>query len=202
MPLDRGGFTYFAKRGEDAFAVLGDSVLLYGTEEGVALALDAHGSGANLGRDDATLARLKEAGWGHPLLVSMRVTDDTPSVRAIVSGTGGPRSVTIAATTTPQGLDLYGTVDLASAAAAADFAKSLGARTTKEKLAELAGDDVGAALEPIAKHTTVTASGAEVKVRAHADPAEVDAATRAAGKPGRILDWLLASKIVSLFKPS
>ena len=108
--------------------------------------------------------------------------------------------MTVAATATPQGLDLYGTVDLASPAAAADFAKTLGARTTTEKLAELVGDDLGAALEPIAKHATVGTSSAEVKVRAHADPAEVDAASRAAAKPGRILDWLLASKIVSLFK--
>ena len=118
------GETYLVRAGEDAIAAIGGSVLLYGDEAGVKAAIDAQKDGTSLQKNEQVTARLSQMGWNHPLLVTVRITDDKPSVREVLTGATGPRAVTVGVSTLA-GLDLDAVVETPSPSAGAELAKLL-----------------------------------------------------------------------------
>jgi hypothetical protein len=176
------GYTYLTRKGEDAIAAIDGSILLYGDEAAVKGAIDAHHEGKSLEKNEQVTARLSQAGWAHPLLATVRITDEKPSLRAILTGSTGPRAVTVAVGTLT-GLDVDAIVETPSAAAGAELAKLL---EEKRKDAASLSPTVGAEAAPIlvevSKKATIAsdpATGA-VKVHVHVDPAQLDTLSKSA----------------------
>ena len=171
------GTVYLVRAGEDAIAVVDDALLLYGDEAGVTAAIDAHVAGTSLEKNEATTARLRQIGWDHPVVVTVRITDEKPSLREILAGSTGPRAVSVAATSV-SGLDLDALVESSSGGSADELAKLL---EEKRKNADALGPSVGLGATPIlvdvAKKATITAdrTTGSVKIHVHLDPAQLDA---------------------------
>lgn len=121
---EHGGLVYFLRQGEDAVAIIEDDVLLYGDDISLKAAIDAKDTDQGLQKDERVLARLKSVGWDHPLVASLRVSDDKPSVRDVLSGASGPRAVTMALGT-KGGVELAVRVEAASPTAAQDLKKTI-----------------------------------------------------------------------------
>lgn len=175
-PAEHKGTVYLVRAGEDAIAVVDGELLLYGDEAGIKSAVDAHAAGTSLEKNEPTTARLRRIGWDHPLVVSVRISDEKPSLREIVVGSTGPRAVSVSATGR-SGLDLEGLVEAASVSAGDELAKLL---EEKRKNAEALGPSVGLGATPIlvdvAKKATIKvdrATGA-VQIHVHLDPAQLD----------------------------
>ncbi len=173
---EHAGETYLVRAGEDAIAVVDGSVLLYGDEAGIKAAIDAHQGGTSLAKNEQVEARLAQVGWNHPLLATVRITDDKPSLRAILTGSTGPRAVTVGVTTLA-GLDVDATVEAASPSSGAELAKLLDEkRRGVEGFTPIVGAEVAPILVDIAKKATIAAdpqTGA-VKGHVHLDQGQLD----------------------------
>jgi len=90
---EHAGKMYLARTGEDAITVI-DGVLLYGDEAAIKTGIDASGSDASLADNDKVTDRLSEMGWDHAVLVGMQFSDK-PSIRSMISGSNGPRAITV-----------------------------------------------------------------------------------------------------------
>ncbi len=162
------GETYLVRTGEDAIAAIDGSVLLYGDEAGVKAAIDAKKDDTSLENNNQVKARLSQVGWKHPLLVTVRISDEKPSVREVLTGSTGPRAVTVGVSM-QQGLAFDAVVETPSPSAGAELAKLLDEkRQAAGTLVPAAGADVGSILSDVAKKATVTANPQTGAVRGHA----------------------------------
>jgi hypothetical protein len=216
------GETYLVRAGEDAIAVVDGSVLLYGDEAGIKAAIDAHEDGTALEKNEQVVARLAKLGWNHPLLVTVRLVDDKPSLHTILTGSTGPRAVT-AGVTTLAGLDVDVIVESASPSAGAELAKVLDekrrsagaplpATTGGGPSATMGGSPpslpgLGAEVTPVvadlAKKATVAAdpqTGA-VKIHVHVDPAQLDTLVKHAGAAAPFADAYKSMRLFQLLSP-
>jgi hypothetical protein len=185
-PADHRGVYYFAKHNQDALAVVKDEILLWGDESALKAALDARDGGMTLDKDEAVTERLKKAGWKHALIASIRVDDDKPSLKSIVTGAKGTRAVTLAAAT-GAGLDIDADVETASPPAAKDMLANLDRqRQVLEALEPLVGKELAAALMPVGKRAVLTQQGGDVVIHTHADPSDLDAIGQALAQPGPV----------------
>lgn len=205
-PAEHNGTRYLVRAGEDAIAVIGDEIVLYGDEAGVKAAIDANAGNTGIDEDEAVTDRLAKIGWGHALLATVRVTEDRPSLRAILTGATGPRAITLALST-KQGLDLRVAIEAASASAAAELAKLLEEkRGSADALRSVAGADLGSVLAGVAKNARIAASPGEafVSIDVHLEPAELDALVAAApkGLSGGALEAYKALRLFQLLTPS
>jgi len=207
VPAEHKGTVYLVRAGEDALAVIEGDLLLYGDEASIKAAIEAHAAGTSLEKNEQTTARLRQIGWNHPLVVTVRITDDKPSLREIVVGSTGPRAVSVSATAV-SGLDLDGLVESASGGAADELAKLL---EEKRKNAEALGPSIGlgtgATVTPIlvevAKKATITAdrvTGA-VKIHVHLDPAQLDALGKEAKTALPLAEMYKNVRLVQLLVP-
>jgi len=197
------GETYLVRTGEDAIAAIDGSVLLYGDEAGVKAAIDAQKDDTSLGKNDQVKARLSQMGWNHPLLVTVRIADEKPSVREVLTGATGPRAVTAAASTLG-GLDLDAVVETPSPSAGAELAKLLDEkRQAAGTLVPGAPADASAIVTEVAKKATVTADPQTGAVRAHAhlDDKQLDALAKSA-KSLPLAEWYKDFRLFQLLAPS
>ncbi|MFO0757749.1 MAG: hypothetical protein U0359_14740 [Byssovorax sp.] len=175
------GQSYLVSK-DDAVAVIDDTILLYGDEAGIRAGLDARQAKTSLGHSDAVTARLKSVGWDHPILFTVQVTDERPSIRAILAGSTGPRAVTVGVTTRA-GMDIDATVELASAAAADELKKLLEEkRKDAEALKPVVGSEAANVLLGVIKRGTLGTEEGFLKIHLHVEPAELDALIKAADK--------------------
>jgi len=154
---DHKGTKYLARSGEDAIAVLDGSILLYGDEAAIRAGIDAEETGTSLAEREEVTDRLSAAGWGHPILATVQLTDSKPSLRSILTGFTGPRAVTVGVSM-KGGLAIRAAIEAASPSAAEELRKLLVEKQADaEVLKGLAGPDVGPALADIAKRAKITA---------------------------------------------
>ncbi len=157
---DYRGAVLLERAGVDAVAVVDDDVLLYGSGEMIRRGLDADADGTGLDEKDIVTDRLDAMGWDHPFLATVALEDGGPSLHDIITGTTGPRAVTVGIRT-KQGADV-GTfvqvrIEAASQAAAAELSKLL--EEKRGAVAEMAGPgELGSLLTDLAKQATITAS--------------------------------------------
>lgn len=199
------GETLLVRAGEDAIAVVDGSVLLYGDEAGIRAAIDAHRAGTTLEKSDQVKARLSQAGWNHPVLATVRITDDLPSVRAILTGSTGPRAVSVGISTPQGGLDVDAIVESASPGSAAELAKLLDEqRKEAETRQPMFGAEVGPILADVARKATITADPATsgVKAHAHLDPAQVEALAKNARTAFPLGQYYKTIRLFQLLAPS
>jgi hypothetical protein len=201
VPQAHEGTTVLVRAGEDAIAVIDDAVLLYGDEAGVKAGLTAHAQGTSLEKNEATTARLRQIGWNHAALVSVRITDDKPSVRQMLSGSTGPRAVSVAVSTT-LGVDVDARVEAASPGGAGELAKLLEEkRKAGGEATALVGQDAAAILADVAKKATITADDASVRIHAHLDPAQVDALVKNAKASAPLAELYKTVRLYQLLAP-
>lgn len=173
------GYSYLARAGEDAVAVIDGDVLLYGDEAGIKAAIDAHRDGTSLEKNEPVLERLKGVGWGHAVLFTVRITDEKPSIRSILAGSTGPRAVTVGLTTL-SGLELLASIESASPAAAEELKKLLEERRgSPDSLAPVLGPGAALILVDVAKKATLTSQESALRIQMHVDPAQLDALIKA-----------------------
>jgi len=174
------GRAYLVRAGEDA-VMASDDFLIYGDEASLRAAIDAS-AGASLAKDASFTARLERMGWNHPLLASISLADDRPSIRTLITGTTGPRAVTLGVRG-GDALDARASVEASSASAALDLAKLLESERSRaaELLEPWAGEPLASQLAALAKDATVRPEPGAGQVDIHARiPADsLDAILRA-----------------------
>jgi hypothetical protein len=205
VAAEHKGARVLVRQGEDAIAVVG-SVLLYGNEAGVRAAIDAEADDKSLGEDEPTNRRLKQMGWDRAALATIRVSEDRPSLRAVLTGSTGPRAVTVGVATKPGKLVIDVLIEAASASAADELAKLI-----EEKRAQPAatqgflGEEASQVIAEVAKSATVQAEPATSSVRIHIelDPATQEKIAGVAGKalPAQGADLYKALRLYQLLTP-
>lgn len=200
---EHAGKPYLARAGEDAITVV-DGVLLYGDEPAIKAGFDAAGSDTSLADNDKVTDRLSAMGWDHPVLVGMQFSDK-PSIRSLISGSTGPRAITIGMRTVG-GLDAVAHVEAASAGAAEELGKLLAER--REDAVKLlggpAGDAVAAPLAPAIKDAKVDVDAAKglVTVRTHVSAEALDQSVGALAKSGAADELYKSLRLFQLLAPS
>lgn len=178
---DYKGQSYLVRAGEDAVAIVDGDVLLYGDEAGIKAAIDARQGGTSLDKSEQVMARLKSVGWDHPILLTVRITDEKPSIRAILTGSTGPRAVTVGINTL-SGLDLTASIESTSPAAADELKKLLEEkRGSPDSLAPVLGPKPAAILVDVAKKATITSQESFLRITMHVDPAQLDVLVKETG---------------------
>ncbi|MEP7122234.1 MAG: hypothetical protein ABJE95_15040 [Byssovorax sp.] len=198
---DYKGQSYLVRAGDDAVAVIDGDVLLYGDEAGVKAAIDAKQGGTSLAKSEQVLERLKSVGWNHPVLLTLRITDEKPSIRSILTGSTGPRAVTVGLATL-SGLDVTASIESASPSAADELKKLLEEkRGTPDTLAPVIGPGSAAILVDVAKKATITSQESVLRVQMHVDPAQLDALIKATSNAPALGEAYKNLRLVQLLVP-
>jgi hypothetical protein len=191
------GEPYLVRAGEDAIGVYDDSLLLYGDEASLKDAIDAHREGKSVANDEQVTKRLSQARWSHPVLGTYRITDDKPSVRAILTGSTGPRAVTVGVGTV-SGLDVDANIEAATPSAGGELAKLLDEKRQNAGGLVGLGGDATPVLVDAAKKATIKSDPETgvVTIHVHLDPAQLDTLAKSA----RSAPWGEYYKTVRLFQ--
>ena len=171
---EHAGLAYFVRPGDDALALAGDGLLVYGSEGAIKKAADANASGKTLLADASFVAALDEAGWRHALLARAVVDDRPVSLREAILSSGSLKALTFSVDTRGGVLDLTLSLEAPTQGAAEELQRMLEA--ARKKLA-----DEGKGIEAdIARGAVVTLDGAKprVHVRLHVPVAQLEAEIR------------------------
>lgn len=180
------GVRYLARKGDDAIAVI-DDLLLYGSEEGLRSAIDAKENSTSLEENPEFTRRLSQMGWNHALLATVQMSDERPSLRAILTGGTGPRAFT-AGVSTMEGGGLFVNViiETVSANAAEELAKLL-----EQRRADVEGfrgffGEAAPTVAELAKTAKLRAEpgASAVHIELRLDPAGLDRLLKAAPTAG------------------
>lgn len=151
---------------EDAIAVIDDSLVLYGSAAAVRAAIDAEEADTGLEENEAVLDRLNTIGWDHAFLGTVRIEDQGPSLRAIVTGATGPRAISLGIGSNKGGVAVDVAIEAASAETAEETKKLIDEkRADADGLRLLAGDKLGGLVSQTIKDATVTVVAGEPTVR-------------------------------------
>jgi hypothetical protein len=161
------GQRYLLRSGEDALFISSDAIIVYGQEAAIKASIDAN-SGVSLARNESVTARLSDIGWDEPVLGTIELANDRPSLRAMIAGVSGPRAVTVGIREA-QGLDVTALVETASPSGAGDFAKFLEEHRADatQSLGTVANTDFGKSLADIAKGAVIQPDATRGRVALH-----------------------------------
>lgn len=180
-PAEHEGTQYLVRAGEDAVCVVDGSLLLYGDDSTVKAALSAKKSGKSLENKEGVVDRLKAVGFNHPVLLTISLGDAKPSVREILTGSTGPKAVTIGLNTL-SGLDVDAAVESQSAGSAEELRKLLDEkRQGAGVLGPFIGGSAGEVLAGALKKAELKAVDAQVIGHMHLTAEELDTVLKAAG---------------------
>lgn len=180
--VEHKGVKLLVRAGEDALAVVGSSILLYGDEASLRAGIDAEASDTALADQDPVTERLSAVGWEHPVLGTVQINDKKPSVREILAGSTGPRAVTLGVEL-GAGLTMKAAIESASQSSAEELRKLLEEkRADAGALRTVAGPELGPLLADVASRAkiTVPAGSSQVAVQLNLTPEELDRAVKAA----------------------
>ena len=198
--LEHGGKPYLARPGEDAIAVIDDDILLYGDERSIQASIDAEENETNLAKNDKFKARLSRLGWDRAVLGTVQMTDDRPSIRAMVTGSTGPRAISFAART-KGGASLEIHVEAASPSAAEELTKLLEEKRVDadKALSAQLGDELSKLLGEAVKSATIKtdAPASTVIITTQVSQETLDASLKALEKSTPLAE---AYKTVRLFQ--
>ena len=197
------GYKYLVHPGDDAIAVLDSSVLLYGDEAGIKGAIDARASGESFEKNEQAMASLKRVGWNHPFLVTYQVTDQAPSLRRILAGSGGPKAVT-AGIDTKAGLDVDTVVESAGGGSAQELQKLLEEkRSNADALKGFVGPELAEVLVDVSKKAVIASNDQEgtVRVKLHLDDAQVETLAKGASQSAPLGEIYKSLRLYQLLVP-
>ena len=200
---DHGDRSYLVRAGEDAVMVVGDDVLVYGDDDTIKASIDAK-AGTSLAKNQPVVDRLAQAGWNHPLLATIQLGGDRPSLRSMITGSTGPRPVSFSVRG-DRGVDVQASVEAATPSAGAELAKLLDEkRASAADLQALTGPDLGTKLATVAKDATIKADpvSGQVAIGVHVSSDALDAVMRAAEQSAPLADMSKTFRLVQLLAPS
>ncbi len=200
---DHGDRSYLVRAGEDAVMSVGDDILVYGDDDTIKASIDAK-AGPSLAKSQPVLDRLAQIGWNHPLLATIQLGGDRPSLRSMITGATGPRAVSFSVRG-DRGIDVQSSIDTATPSAGAELAKLLDEkRTSVPDLQALAGPDLGTQLATVARDATIKADPVtgQVAIGVHVSSDALDAVIRAAEQSGPLTDMYKTFRLVQLLAPS
>lgn len=178
-PAEYKGTKYLVRAGEDAVCIVDGSLVIYGDASSIEASLEAKQSGKSLEKKEGVVDRLKAVGFNHPVLATLQLSESRPSVRDILTGSAGPRAVTIGLATLA-GLDMDVALESQSNASAEELRKLL---DEKRKSADaLHGIVKGEAADVVVgalKKAELTAVENQVKGHVHLTPEELDTVIKA-----------------------
>jgi hypothetical protein len=197
------GKTYLARTGEDAISVI-DGVLLYGDEASLKAGIDAAASDVSLADNDKVTDRLSEMGWDHAVLLGMQFSDK-PSIRSMISGSTGPRAITVGMRTVA-GLAAVAHIEAASPGAAEELGKLLGERRADavKLLGGSVGDEVAAPLKQTIEEAKVEVDAQKgvVTLRTHLSTEAMEQSFGALAKSGTAVELYKSLRLFQLLAPS
>jgi hypothetical protein len=200
---EHGGRTYLVRAGEDALMVVGDDVLVYGDDSTIKASIDAK-AGASIAKNQPVIDRLAQIGWNHPLIGTVQLGGDHPSLRSMITGTTGPRAVSVAVQG-DKGIDIHASVEAATPSAGAELAKLLEEkRASAADLQAMAGPELGSQLVTVAREATIRADPAtgQVAIGVHVSSEALDAVIRAAEQSAPLADMYKTFRLVQLLAPT
>jgi hypothetical protein len=200
---EHGGHTYLVRAGEDALMAVGDDLLVYGDESTIKASIDAK-AGTSLAKNQPVIDRLAQIGWNHPLIGTIQLGGDHPSLRSMITGMTGPRAVSIAVRG-DRGIDVNASIEAATPSAGAELAKLLDEkRANVADLQAMAGPELGAQIAAVAREATIRADPVtgQVAVGAHVSSEALDAVIRAAEQSAPLADMYKTFRLVQLLSPS
>lgn len=180
-PAEYKGKKYLVRAGEDAVCIVDGSLVIYGDSSSIEAALDAKESGKSLEKKEGFVDRLKAVGFNHPVLVTVQLGEGRPSVRDILTGSTGPKAVTIGLATLA-GLDMDVSVESQSPASAEELRKLL---DEKRQSADVLRPFVsGAGMDVVIaalKKAELKAVESQVIGHVHLTPEELDTVLKSVG---------------------
>ncbi len=199
---DHGDRSYLVRAGEDAVMAVGDDTLVYGDEDAIKASIDAK-AGASLAKNQPVVDRLAQIGWNHPLIGTVQLGGDRPSLRSMITGSTGPRAVTVSVRG-DRGVDLRGSIETATPSAAAELAKLLDEkRANVADLQAMTGPDLGSQLATVAHDATIKADPVtgQVAIGVHVSSEALDAVIRAAEQSAPLAEMYKTLRLVQLLTP-
>ena len=200
---DYNGRTYLVRAGEDALMTVDDDRLLYGDESSIKSAIDAK-AGASLAKNEPVIERLARLGYKQPLVATVQLGDDRPSLRSMLTGSTGPRAVSIGVRS-GQGVDVQATIEAASPSAAQELARLLDEKRVglSESLQATTGPELGTLLAKVAHDTTIKTdpTGGEIDLRAHVSSNDLDALIQSAEKSAPLSEAYKTLRLYQLLVP-
>jgi hypothetical protein len=180
-PAEHKGQKYLVRECDDALCIVSGSLLIYGDGSSITAALDAKDSGRSLEKKEGVVDRLKAVGFNHPVLGTMLLGEARPSVRDILTGSAGPRAVTVGLTTA-SGLDIDAAIESQSSGSAEELRKLLDEkRGQADALRAVLGGAAADVLVDAAKKAELKTDGSQVIGHVHLNPEQLDTLTKAAG---------------------
>jgi hypothetical protein len=201
--LDYKGARILIKAGEDALSVVDDGVLAYGSEAAIRGALEAHEAGKTLEKRESMVERLGRLGWSHPLVATVQLTDEKPSIKAAVSGNTGPRAYSLVLDARA-GVDLLAVVESSSPSTAEETRKLVEEARQRglPVIAQSTRGDSGKRLVNLvqsAKLTTDPASG-DLRIVSHLNQPDIDACVDLATQ-SPVGDLAKGARLMQLLSP-
>ncbi|AKT39981.1 hypothetical protein [Chondromyces crocatus] len=175
------GVKYMVRGGEDALAVRDGSFLLYGDEAAIRASIDASAANDTLDEQPQFSERLDAVGWEYPVLGTIQISSDKPSVREVLAGSSGPRAVTVGLDT-KGGLVVKVLVETINPASAEELRKLLDEKKADAAvLGAIPGTDVGPLLSDVAKRARVSVppGTSQVAIQVELTPEELDRVAKA-----------------------
>jgi hypothetical protein len=201
MKAEHGHRTYLVRAGEDAIMAPDDSHLLYGSEDSIRAAIDAEG-GASLAKNDMVVQRLARMGYKEPVVATVTLSGERPSLRSMITGSAGPHAVT-AGIHVRQGVDLAATIETGSTASADELAHLLDEK--RAGLADLLASKTGADLATLVAKTvhdaTIKASAGEVDLACHVSSETLDTLIQEAEKSAPLNEAYKDLRLFQLLVP-
>jgi hypothetical protein len=201
---DYDGRTYLVRPGEDAVMAVGDDTLVYGDEASIKAAVDAK-NGTSLLNNQQVVDRLARIGWNQPLLGTVQMGGDRPSLRAMITGSTGPRAVTFGATG-GQGVSLRVSVETATPSTADELAKLLDEKRAgaAEALPAMLGPSLAPLVAQAARDATVRSDPAasQVLVNVHVPSEALDAMAHAASTSEPLGELFKTLRLYQLLAPT
>ncbi len=200
---DHGDRSYLVRAGEDAVMSVGDDILVYGDDSTIKASIDAK-AGASLARNQPVMDRLAQTGWNHPLLATIQLGGDRPSLRSMITGATGPRAVSFSVRG-DRGIDVQASVEASTPSAGAELAKLLDEkRSNVTDLQTLTGPDLGSQIATVAHDATIKSDPVtgQVGIDLHVSSDALDAFIRAAEHSAPLTEMYKTLRLVQLLAPS
>jgi hypothetical protein len=184
-----------------------DSVLVYGDEAAIKASIDAKDgikAAASLASNGEVVDRLAQIGWNQPLLGTVALGGDRPSLRSMITGSTGPRAVSFGVRG-DRGVDVRAAIDAVSPSAGQEVATLVDEkRANATELQALVGQDLATSVASIAKDATVKADPVtgQVAIAAHVPSESLDAVLRAAARSAPLSDTYKTFRLVQLLAPA
>jgi hypothetical protein len=201
---EHGGRPYLVRAGEDAVMAADDNRLLYGDEASIKAAIDAQG-GASLAKNDLVLQRLARMGYKQPVVGTVALGGERPSLRSMITGSTGPHAVSIGVRGA-QGLDIHATIEAGSASAAEELGHLLDEKRAglAESLQGTTGAELATLLAKMAHDTTIKSDpvGGQVDLYVHVPADSLDALVQSAEKSAPLSEAYKALRLYQLVVPT